>query len=117
MGWRQCNQENHPDAVIRQTQKMTAEQKEAHEKLAATKLANCRFGKAYIKEFQKKYGNLDPTATGEDAQRFLEKSAGSWAAAFGSNEHGNGAITEDEMKKWMTEIQHLSYLGRGLNQL
>jgi len=87
----------HPD-------KLPSAATEQHRERAKTKLANCKFAKAYILAFQKKYGVLDPEDD-EHAQGFLRTFAGAWAANFGSNE-GAGSMSPQQVAEWMSAVKH-----------
>lgn len=96
--FRKCAVRYHPD-------KLPTEASVTHRDNAATKFANCKFAKAYILSFQKRYGILDPEDTGTAAQEFLRKFAGAWAASLGTND-GIGSLDATQVAEWMASVKH-----------
>jgi len=82
---------------------------ETHRENAAMKFANCKFAKAYILAFQKRYGVLDPEDTGDAARAFLESFAGVWASRFGTSE-GIGSLGADQVAEWLAAIKNHAQL-------
>mmetsp|Transcript_113093 Transcript_113093/g.200550 ORF Transcript_113093/g.200550 Transcript_113093/m.200550 type:complete len:260 (-) Transcript_113093:32-811(-) len=96
--FRQCALRYHPD-------KLPLQATQTHRETAAMKFANCKFAKAYILKFQKKYGVLDPEDTGAASKEFLHKFAGAWAATFGSSD-GIGSLDGSQVAEWLSAIKH-----------
>lgn len=95
--FRKCALRYHPDKLPEQTP-------QAHREKAELKFANCKFAKAYILAFQKKYGLLDPLDAGSGAQEFLKKFAGVWAAQFGCNDCA-GSLSAHHVAEWLSAIK------------
>lgn len=96
--FRKCAMRYHPD-------KLPKTATDIHRQHAETKLANCKFGKAYLLAFQKRYGVLDPEDRGPGARKFLETFAGAWAAAFGAND-GDGSLSLEQVEEWLSAVKH-----------
>jgi hypothetical protein len=100
--FRKCALRYHPD-------KIPATASHTHHENAAVKFANCKFAKTYILAFQRKYGVLDPEDTGAEAEAFLEKFAGAWAAKFGTSD-GIGSLGANQVAEWLTAVQNHAQL-------